>query len=385
MTTRLERAIYHRRNLHLIPEAGLHEVKTRAYLMEHLSGHGATLYTDVYSTGLVAVFEFKKNAPTLVFRADMDALSIHEKTNHSFKSEHEGMMHACGHDGHMTILLVLAEQLSSQKLKHVNIALVFQPAEEGPGGALGMIESGLFNTMNVIAVFGIHVFPGLEHGKMGTTYGPMMAATSEIRVKFKGLPSHGAQPHLGRDSLVAGASFLLNAQTIISRSISPMDSAVVSFGRFFGGERLNIVSPESTLEGTMRSFKPEVHGLIQAKLNELVESTSLAFGVEGEIQFDDMYPAVINDQTLAKVAFSVLDNLVEISPEMLAEDFSYFNQIAPSLFMFLGINKKTIGTFPLHSDCFDFDEEALLYGVESFFKLIHYYEDTLKRSDHETL
>lgn len=370
----LESAIHYRRTLHRIPETGLLEFKTQTALKNFLADSGAVVYDDIYHTALVAYFEFNPGAPTLGFRADMDALSLTECTTHDFVSTHPGAMHACGHDGHMTLLLLLADYLKAHPLKQNNVALIFQPAEEGPGGAKGMIDSGILERFNISEVYGIHLFPGLPEGVVGTKSGPLMAATSEVRVTFSGTPSHGAQPHVGRDAILAGASFLMNAQTIVSRSLSPMDSGVVSFGLFSGGERVNIIAPKATLEGTMRSFSPEVHQLIQRRLVALAEATALAHDVEAQVVFDDMYPAVLNDDSLAKLAFQILPYAVEVPAEMLAEDFSYFGERVPSLFMFLGIKGETKGHFPLHSNRFDFDERALLTGLDCFVRILAHRE-----------
>lgn len=370
----LERAIQVRRHLHQIPETGLCEVKTQAALKGYLADSGAVLYDDIFETALVAHFEFVPGAPAIAFRADMDALSLMERNTHDFVSTHPGAMHACGHDGHMTMLVLLADYLKANPLKQHNVVLLFQPAEEGPGGAKGMLEAGIVERFNIKEVYGIHLFPGLDAGVIGTKAGPLMAATSEMRIRFKGVPSHGAQPHVGRDAIVAGASFVMNAQTIVSRNVSPMASGVVSFGIFNGGERVNIVAPEVFIEGTMRSFDKEVHALIQKRILALADATALAHEVTAEVRFDDMYPAVINDAALAKTALEIIPGAVEVPAEMLAEDFSYFGEAVPSLFMFLGIRSESNGQYPLHSNLFDFNEEALLAGLDCFVRILAHKE-----------
>lgn len=370
----LERAIQVRRHLHQIPETGLCEVKTQAALKGYLADSGAVLYDDIFETALVAHFEFVPGAPAIAFRADMDALSLMERNTHDFVSTHPGAMHACGHDGHMTMLVLLADYLKANPLKQHNVVLLFQPAEEGPGGAKGMLEAGIVERFNIKEVYGIHLFPGLDAGVIGTKAGPLMAATSEMRIRFKGVPSHGAQPHVGRDAIVAGASFVMNAQTIVSRNVSPMASGVVSFGIFNGGERVNIVAPEVFIEGTMRSFDKEVHALIQKRILALADATALAHEVTAEVRFDDMYPAVINDAALAKTALEIIPGAVEVPAEMLAEDFSYFGEAVPSLFMFLGIRSESNGQYPLHSNLFDFNEEALLAGLDCFVRILDHKE-----------
>lgn len=373
----LNRAISIRRALHQIPEAGLGEFKTRDAILGYLENLGATLYKDIYQTSVIAHFNFKEGAPTIAFRADMDALSITEKNTHDFQSTHPGMMHACGHDGHMTMNVLLGEYLSKHPLQHYNVALIFQPAEEGPGGAEGIVQSGILKTLNVVEVYGTHVYPNLPIGVVGTKKGPLMAATSEMRVRFTGVSCHGAQPHAGRDSLVAGASFLLNAQTIVSRNTSPMASAVVTFGVMRGGERVNIIAPDVLLEGTMRSFDTDVHGAIQARLRALVAATAMAHDVQGEIEFSDMYPAVINDGDLAQMVLTEIEGAVEVEAEMLAEDFSYFCQAVPSLFLFLGIRSEDKGHHPLHSNQFDFDERALVSGVQCYIDILNLKEKAM--------
>lgn len=370
----IDKAIAIRRALHQIPEPGLKEYKTQAALKSYLSNVGAKIYDDIYETALVAYFEFVPGGPTIGFRADMDALSLNELNQHDYCSLHPGLMHACGHDGHMTMLVLLAEHLKDHPLKRYNVALLFQPAEEGPGGAQAMIAAGVLERFNIQEVYGIHLFPGLAEGVIGTKAGPFMAATSEMRVTFKGTPSHGAQPHVGRDAIVAGASFIMNAQTLVSRNVSPMDAAVITFGVFNGGERVNIIAPQAKLEGTMRSFSPQTHQLLQKRIKALAEATAIAHEVQAEVVFDDMYPAVINDGLLAKMVLDLVPGAVEIPAEMLAEDFSYFCEAVPSLFLFLGIKGETNGGYPLHSNLFDFNEKVLMDGLECYLRILEHKE-----------
>ncbi|MCK8058694.1 MULTISPECIES: M20 family metallopeptidase [unclassified Fusibacter] len=367
-----------RRELHKIPEIGFHELKTRALLTHYLEETGAQIHHGFCKTAVIAYFEFKKGAPTIAFRSDMDALSLSENTEHEYKSVHEGMMHACGHDGHMAMLLMLAYRLKDMKLKNYNVALVFQPAEEGPGGAEELVKTDLFKSLNITAMYGYHVYPELPAGTIGTSKGALMAATSEMKIEFCGVASHGAQPQLGKDSLVAAAEFLLSAQSIISRSVNPLDPAILTFGTFSGGERLNIIARNAVLEGTMRTYSDEVHRLIKTQVELRAKHIAAAHGMSANVEFRDMYPALINDRTLAEEVIGHFEHIIEIEPVMLAEDFSYYGKVVPSLFMFLGIRTESNGTHPLHSDKFDFDEQVLLVGVDTYESLLLFKDKQFK-------
>jgi amidohydrolase len=365
----LKEATRIRRDLHQIPEEGLEEFKTRDYILSYLKDLHIPVMTTVYETAVVAIIG--EGGSAVAFRADMDALKVTEETEVPFKSTHSGMMHACGHDGHMTILLLFARYLSEHKsaLKH-RVILIFQPAEEGPGGAEGIVKSGLFETLNITKIYGLHLYPALKANRIGIKTGPFMAQTSEFSVIVQGESAHGAQPHRGLDAIVAAAQFVTQLQTIISRKISPLEPAVVTIGKFEAGERVNIIAKKAEMEGTMRSFNPATHKLIQSELLKLGRGISELSSCRVEVVFRDMYPAVINDVQLTQDAMVQLSQHLDMEvmePHMLAEDFSYYQKAVPGLFFFLGTEDASKGHIhPLHHACFNFDESILVTGLESF-------------------
>lgn len=365
----LEEATRIRRALHQIPEEGLQEFKTKTYILSYLKDLNIPVMTDVYETAVVAIIG--DEGSTIAFRADMDALKVTEETEVPFRSTHPGMMHACGHDGHMTILLMLARYLSKhqRELKH-RVVLVFQPAEEGPGGAEEIVKSGLFETLNITKIYGLHLYPALKAHQIGIKQGPFMAQTSEFSVFIHGESAHGAQPHRGLDAIVAAAQFITQLQTIISRKLSPLEPAVVTIGKLEAGERVNIIAKRAEMEGTMRSFNPATHQLIQEELLKLGRGISEFSGCKVEVVFRDMYPAVINEAHLTQEAMDQLSQHLEMvimEPHMLAEDFSYYQKVVPGLFFFLGTEEVSKGfAHPLHHACFDFDESILVTGLEAF-------------------
>lgn len=358
-----------RQDLHRIPEQGLNEFKTKAYIETFLNELGVTVLPKCYETAVVACIGTE--GPTVAFRADMDGLMVTEETNLPFSSEDPQMMHACGHDGHMTILLLFAKYLKQREatLKK-RVLLIFQPAEEGPGGAEGIVSTGLLRDHQVSAIYGLHLFPFLPSHVVGLKAGPFMAQTSEFTVTVIGESAHGAQPQKGKDAVIAAASFVSAVQTIVSRRLSPMEPAVVTVGTFNAGERLNIIAKKAILEGTMRSFSQDVHNTVQREIQHIADGIAQMHQVTVNLEFRDMYPAVDNDLNLAERASSLLSKHLEvraIEAQMLAEDFSYYQRAVPGLFLFLGTqNTKKGYVHPLHHACFNFDEDVLVTGLKMF-------------------
>ncbi|ABR47799.1 amidohydrolase [Alkaliphilus metalliredigens QYMF] len=363
-----------RRELHRIPELAFEEVETAQYIMRYLDDLGIFYEKGIAGTGVVAYIPGSLGKKTYCFRADMDALSVVEENEIDFRSMSEGRMHACGHDGHMTILLGVAKYLSLNKEKiKENVLLLFQPAEEGPGGALPVIESGILEKYNVDEIYGLHIFPGIEEGKIGLKSGPMMSQTGEFDVAVKGRSGHGAMPHTAIDSVVIASEMVLAMQSIVSRTINPIDPAVVTMGRIEGGERRNIIAKEVTLEGTIRAFSQENYDTIKERILEIKEGLSKAHRCEIEVIFRDMYPAVYNDEALTEALISAQEKgTVElIPPIMLAEDFAYYQREIPGVFFFLGSGNFDKGFIhPLHHGCFNFDEQILGYGVQCFVNIL---------------
>ena len=364
----------HRRYLHTIPELGFEEFKTSKYIREQLELMGYSPIS-ILNTG-VLVFIEGTESETYAFRADIDALPIGEETGVDFASKHEGCMHACGHDGHTSILLGFAEGLQGIKPKK-NILLIFQPAEEGPGGAKFIVDEGILSKYNVQAVFGLHLFPSLEEGIIGTKPGPFMAQTGEIDILIRGKSGHGAMPHTTIDTVLITAKLLEAYQSIVSRNISPLDSAVLTFGKIEGGAARNIIAETVKIEGTCRTFSKELFNKIVDRMQSLHRGFEEAFGVQITEDIRPMYPPVVNDPDLYKKFRNATKEFefVELEPVMLAEDFAYYQEAVSGLFFFLGVKNEELGyTNPLHNCGFNFVEEVLVEGVKVYEKLLVEFE-----------
>ena len=362
-----------RSDLHKIPEMGFKEFKTSNYIGNKMKKLGPDRLENVAETGWIAFFRGKEGKRTLAFRSDMDGLPVLECESHTIKSEHQGMMHACGHDGHMAILLAFAEFISSNRGRiKDNIVLIFQPAEEGPGGAEIVADSKIFKEMNIDEIYGIHLFPLVEEGKIVLKEGPLMAQSGEIDVSILGKSAHGAQPQEGIDAVMAATAFISEAQKIISRFIKPIDPAIITFGKVWGGEIRNIIAGEMHLEGTIRTFSEDVYSSIKKRLKDIAGGIETIYGCKIEIVFRDMYPPVVNDKKVVERFRKAYDGeIVDIEPQMLAEDFSYYQKKVPGLFLFLGTGNKEKGyTSPLHSNTFNFDESVLVKGLKAYASVI---------------
>ena len=355
----------YRMDLHQIPEEGYEEFKTKAYLLEQLEGLDCTIH-EVEPTGLVLYFN-ANGSETIAFRADMDALPIQENTGLEFASTHLGKMHACGHDGHMSILLGLAHYLHHHlALLKKNVLLIFQPSEEKEAGALSIINSGLLDDYQVGAIYGLHLWPGLAKGQVFTRPNEFMAQASEITVRVVGKSAHVASSSEGVDALHAAAKFLSEVYEQ-EAAMDPETYRLIKFGQMTSGTIRNIISAETFLYGTVRSFYPQV----QARLKDIIATTAAKyeaqFGCQFEITYNDGYKAVINDEKLYKQALStVLDIATLELPVLQAEDFGNYGERFPSLFFFLGVGD----TAALHNEKFDFDMDVLMKGVELFTGLL---------------
>ena len=362
-----------RRDLHKIPELGLKEYKTSAYIREKLTSFGITELETWLETGVVAVIRGKGKKEAVAFRADMDALPVTEQTGCDFTSEHVGCMHACGHDGHVTVLLGFAKYLQEHKDELENdVVLIFQPAEEGPGGAQLLVDAGLFEKHPVRCIIGCHIFPQVPQGKVACRKGAMMARNGEVDVHIYGESAHGAQPQLGHDAVLAAGAVITGLHTILSRNVSPLDSGVLTFGAIHGGEACNIIAKEVKLEGTMRAFSDEAYETMTKRVQEVASGIAAGYGCKGEAVFRHMYRVVDNDPKLVELLQEVAgDAYEETPPYMLAEYFSLYLKKVPGMFFFLGSGNAEKGyTHSLHSAQFQFDEEILALGVETYAKLL---------------
>lgn len=357
----------YRRDLHQIPELGFDLELTSDYIYKELLEMG---YQPVSMAKTGWVIQKKgKSLKSILFRTDMDALPVHEETDVTFQSKHTGKMHACGHDGHMSMMLGFAKYVSTLENLNKSIVMIFQPAEEGPGGAKVMIDEGLFQTFDIEAVYGIHLYPGLEEGLYGLVDGPMMAQNGEFDLVIKGKSSHGAMPHLGTDTMIAASQLIQGYQTIISRNLNPLDSAVITVGTIHGGEARNIIAKEISMSGTVRAFKTDIYEMIKHKMHGIEKGIETSYDVTIENDIKDYYPPVTNDHNLFIQLKDALpkESYKMIEPMTASEDFAFYQKHVPGVFVMLGSrNEKKGYIHPLHSSYFNFDESILQNGIKLY-------------------
>lgn len=360
-----------RRELHQIPEPAYTEKKTSARVADHLKAAGLDVQTGIAKFGVVGLLRTERPGPTLMIRADMDALPVTEQTGLSFSSTHAGAMHACGHDAHMAMVLGAALVLGKMKesLKG-NIKFIFQPAEEGPGGAKPMIEEGVMENPIVDYAVGCHLWPGSPEGTIGVKAGPIMAAMNRFDIRIIGSEGHGAMPHLCVDALEVGTQVVNALQRIVSRHMNPLKPTVISVGAFHAGKAFNIIPGEAELCGTTRTFDLEIWNTWEPRIRKILQGVCDSMGARFELKFDFGYPPTINDPFMAdlvrRCAEEVVgpDKVLEPEPTMGGEDMSYYLQRAKGCFFFLGVGRP--GCAPLHNARFDFNEDVLLIGIETY-------------------
>lgn len=365
-----------RRHIHMYPEAGLETPRTAAYVAGILREMGLPVRQGVGGHGVTALLEGKSPGPTIAIRADMDAIAVEEITGLPFASREPGIMHACGHDGHTAIALGAASVLTLAKDSlQGNVKFIFQPGEEGPGGALPMIMDGVMENPRVDAVIGLHlgVLWEAPSGVVGVRPGPMMAATDRMEVIIKGKGGHGAMPHQAVDAVCVGAQVVTALQTVVSRMVSPLDPAVVTVGRFQAGSAFNVIAETATLECTVRCLSLDLHGKLPGYLETVVQGVCQAMGAEYELKYTPGYPVLRNDpaftEFFAGVARDVLGGAGVITlpePSMGGEDMAYFLQRAPGTYFFLGSRPPGPQVYPHHNPRFDIDESMLWVGAGLF-------------------
>lgn len=357
-----------RRELHQIPELEQNLPKTCAYVKEKLSALSCVLSEPV--KGAVCAYFDEGKADTIAFRADMDALPIAEQTGLPFASVHPGCMHACGHDGHTAMLLGLARQVEKRRgtLSH-NVLLIFQPAEENPGGAKLICESGVLQAHHVRCIFGFHLWPGLPAGEIYTRPGPLMAKSSEITLYAKGKSVHISRYQEGADSLLAAAVYLQEVYAMERSALAPQVPRLLRFGRIRGGSVRNALAEETVLEGSLRAFTVQDYDVLKKGCEELAEVVSAKTGCTLALHFSEGYPPVTNDETLLK---RVEEQLRADAPKryeglaLTTEDFAWYQQFVPGVFLFLGVGD----TEELHSPRFNFDESVLAKGLAMYERLL---------------
>ncbi|MGA2955233.1 MAG: M20 family metallopeptidase [Thermodesulfobacteriota bacterium] len=370
-----------RRTIHMSPELGFEEVETSKLIAGWLEKFGLRIQRGLAKTGVVGLLQGEKGGKTVAIRADMDALPLEEANQVPYRSKVKGKMHACGHDGHVTILLGVARLFSSiWERVEGNIKWVFQPAEEGGGGGRIMVEEGVLENPRVDAIFGAHLFPDLQIGKVGIHEKEGLAATDRVIIKILGKGGHGAYPHLSRDPILAAGHLITQIHSIVSRSIAPLDSAVVTIGKVSGGTAFNIIPDEVELLGTVRSLNSRVREELKSRLEQVTKGVSGSFDLDYRFDYQYGYPALVNDPEMSHLVASACargigkENVEFIKPSMGGEDFAYYLQKVPGSFFRLGCRNEEKGiVHPFHSSSFDIDEDVLPFGVEMFARIIDQY------------
>jgi amidohydrolase len=365
------RVVELRRAIHRHPELGFEEVQTQALVEGELDALGIE-HRRIAKTGVVGVVRGSKPGRVVALRADMDALPITERSGEPFSSQIDGKMHACGHDAHTAMLLGAARVLQSRRDELAGtVVLLFQPAEEGPGGAEPMIAEGALDDPKVEAVAMLHVDPRLEPGQIGVTPGPVNASADEFHIAVEGRGGHGAYPHTAADTIPATAAMILALQNIAARETDPLKSVVVTIGTIAGGYRNNIIADEVKMTGTFRAHDPEIRDGLEARARRILEGVAAAYGVEAKLVVTYGYPPVVNNVTLAEnfSRYMRTHSALRVerpAPTMGAEDFAYFAQRVPGVHVRLGIRSERAGsTYPGHSAQFRIDESSLPVGVQT--------------------
>jgi hippurate hydrolase len=365
-----------RRDIHAHPELAFEERRTAALVAEKLADFGFVVERGLAVTGVVGSLTGQPGPEAIALRADMDALPIDEAGERPHRSSVAGRMHACGHDGHVAMLLGAARELARTRRFAGTLHLIFQPAEENEGGGRVMVEEGLFSRFPVKAVFGLHNWPGLEAGAFAFHRGPVMAAFDTFEVVVRGRGGHGAMPHLTADPVVAAAQMVLGFQTIVSRTISPLEAAVVSVTEMKGGDTWNVIPGTVSLRGTTRSFRPEVRAALASGLLRVARGVADAAGVEVEVRVQPRYPATVNTDAETEVAALAAMDVVgasgvrrDLPPSMAAEDFAYMLERRPGCYAWIG-NGPAESQAGLHAPRYDFNDAILSTGAAYWVRLV---------------
>lgn len=378
-----------RRHLHQRPELGFQEQLTHQFIEQKLLEWGFIQEQDeslplryqsgIAKTGLVATICGERPGRVLAIRADMDALPIQEENDVTYRSQHDGVMHACGHDGHTAIALGTVRYLAQHRKDFVGtVKVIFQPAEEGPGGAKPMVEEGVLQNPQVEAIIGLHLWNNLPLGYVGVRSGALMAAVECFRCTILGKGGHGAMPHQTVDSVLVSAQIVNALQTIVARNVNPIDSAVVTVGELQAGNALNVIADKAQMSGTVRYFNPTMEEYFGKRIEQVIAGICQSQGATYEFDYWQLYPPVINDGKIAELVRSVVSDVVD-SPSLVipdcqtmgGEDMSFFLQAVPGCYFFLGsANPSRKLDYPHHHPRFDFDETALGMGVEIFVRCV---------------
>jgi amidohydrolase len=366
-----------RRDVHAHPETAFEEVRTSAMVAQKLESFGLSAHRGLGRTGVVGTLSAGSGSRAIGLRADMDALHIHEKNAFGHRSQHAGKMHACGHDGHTAMLLGAAKYLSETRKFDGTVHFIFQPAEENEGGGREMVEQGLFEKFPCESVYGMHNWPGMPVGQFGVRAGPMMASFDIFEIELTGRGSHAALPHTGIDPIAAASALVQALQTITSRNVDPIESAVVSVTQIHSGDTWNVIPDAAVLRGTARAFKPEIQDLVERRLREICAGIAAAFGAQAKVRYERRYPPVINAQTETEICAAVMqtmvgaENVLRVPPVMGSEDFAFMLQAKPGCYVFVG-NGPGEGGCMLHNPRYDFNDEVLPLGASYWANLVEH-------------
>lgn len=362
-----------RHDFHQYPELGMQETRTSQKVNELLKNWGIKTYTGVGKMGIVGVLEGNNPGKTIGLRADMDALPIEEKTNLPYSSKNPGVMHACGHDAHTTMLLGAARYLSENKSFSGKVVFIFQPAEEGLGGAKAMLADKLFERFPCDEIYGLHNWPTGEHGKVGIKPGVAMAGADFFDIKIKAFGSHAARPEGSKDPIIIASSLISQLQTIVSRNVPPTQTIVLSITQIHAGSAYNVIPSDCTLSGTMRYFDKEIAKLVRTRMKEIIEGIEKSYNVEIELDNREIFDVLVNDQELSKVMLDVASEIVGVENAFFrtdlvtgSEDFSDMLQVVPGAYC----NIMHRGTLPLHNDGFILDDGILPIGASIYARLV---------------
>jgi len=371
-----------RRDIHAHPELCFEEVRTADLVAAKLTEWGIPIHRGLGTTGVVGIVKNGTSKRAIGLRADMDALPMQEFNTFSHASQNKGKMHACGHDGHTAMLLAAAQHFAKQRLFDGTVYLIFQPAEEGGGGAREMIKEGLFEQFPMDAVFGMHNWPGTEVGKFAVSPGPVMASSNEFKVVIRGKGAHAALPHNGLDPVPVACQMVQAFQTIITRNKKPIDAGVISVTMIHAGEATNVIPNSCELRGTVRTFSVEVLDMIEARMRQIAEHTCAAFGLSCEFEFFRNYPPTVNSAKEAEFARAVMasivgpDNVLQQEPTMGAEDFSFMLQVKPGCYNFIANGDGSHrdidhggGPCMLHNPSYDFNDDLIPLGATYWVRL----------------
>jgi amidohydrolase len=371
-----------RRDIHAHPELCFQEVRTADLVAAKLTEWGIPVHRGLGGTGVVGIVKNGTSTRAVGLRADMDALPMQEFNTFAHASKHAGKMHACGHDGHTAMLLAAARHFAKNRHFDGTVYLIFQPAEEGGGGAREMIKDGLFEKFPMEAVFGMHNWPGTQVGRFAVSPGPVMASTAEFKVTIHGKGGHGAMPHLGTDPVPIACQMVQAFQTIVSRNIKPVDAGVVSVTMIHSGEATNVIPDSCELQGTVRTFRAEVQDMIEARMKKIAEHVSAAHDATCEFEFQRNYPATVNSPAEAEFARKVMASIVGEAnvqvqePTMGAEDFAFMLQAKPGAYCFIangdGSHREMghgAGPCMLHNPSYDFNDDLIPLGATYWVRL----------------